>query len=94
MVDSKSIWILYFAYTCDGQFIGMGDPAVVFTMHNTVTGVDSTPVVQPGPWGYRSYGVTGDYSQDAQPAGMYVLRVAVANPAAHKCQWSAAVNKR
>lgn len=92
-VDASANWILRFAYTCDGIFDVMGDPAVVFTAHNTVSGVDLTPVIQPGPWGYGAGGLTGDISGAPPPIGTYVVLVKVANPGLHTCQWRAAVGR-
>jgi hypothetical protein len=92
-VDTSPNWILRFAYTCDGTFNGMGDPAVVFTAHDTISGVDLSPVIQPGPWGYGAGGLTGDTSATVPPAGTYVVLVTVAHPDLHKCQWRAAVGR-
>src|ERR1700730_14294342 len=92
-VDTSPNWILRFAYTCDGVFNGMGDPAVVFTAHNTSSGVDSSPVIQPGPWGYGAGGLTGDISGASPPVGTYIVLVTVANPDLHRCQWRAAVGR-
>jgi hypothetical protein len=82
---------LRFAYTCSGQFNGMGDPAVVFTAHNTVSGADLSPVIEPGPWGSGASGLTGDLSGASPPLGTYVVLVTVAHPDLHQCQWRAAV---
>ena len=92
-VDTRPNWILRFAYTCDGTFNRMGDPAVVFTTHNTTNGADSSPVVQPGPWGYGAGGLTGDISGGSPPPGTYIVLVTLANPELHKCQWRAAVGR-
>jgi hypothetical protein len=92
-VDATSQWTLYFAYTCDGTFHGIGDPAVVFTAHNAATGADLAPVVQPGPWGYGGSGLTGTLGA-SPPAGKYILRVRVADSNAHTCQWHAAIRRR
>jgi hypothetical protein len=90
-VGTSSNWILRFAYTCSGQFNGMGDPAVVFSAHNTVSGAELSPVIQPGPWGYGAGGVTGDLSGASPPIGTYLVLVSVAHPDLHQCQWRAAV---
>lgn len=92
-VDASALWILNFAYTCNGTYQSLGDTAIVFTAHNTGTGTDSPPVAQPGPWGYGSSGLTSS-SPDAPPPGTYVIRVTVANPDTHKCFWDAAVVRR
>jgi hypothetical protein len=92
-VDTSANWILRFAYTCDGTFNGLGDAAVLFTLHNSSSGADSSPVIQPGPWGYGAGGLIGGLSGASPPVGSYVVLVAVANPDLHQCQWRAAVGR-
>jgi hypothetical protein len=94
VVDTASAWTVYVAFTCDGVYRTRPFEAALFlAAHNTVTGADLTPGTEWGPWGYGKAGLTGDVP-DAPPAGTYVLRVTVANPEAHKCQWHVAVFRR
>jgi hypothetical protein len=88
-VDTHSVWILYWASTCDGTYSAL-EAALIVTAHNTMSGADFTPVIIWGPWAYGGFGLTGDRS-GVPPAGNYILRVSVANPGAHHCQWRAAV---
>jgi hypothetical protein len=92
-IDTRPNWILRFAYTCDGTFDGMGDPAIVFTTHDTISGTDFQPVIEPGPWGYGAGGLTGAISGASPAAGTYAVLVAVGRPDLHKCQWRAAVGR-
>jgi hypothetical protein len=82
-------WTFSFAYTCTGSFGGDGmRDSLLITAHNTVSGVDLSPVHLIGPWAHGGSVAT---EGGTAPAGHYLLRVTLAHPEANQCQWHLAI---